>query len=340
MRCIQTRLCTSREPLAEKSARAVRREAVGNTGLLCAGRLPYFLLSFAGPKSEAEEIKRRLTEFLSDELKLNLSQTKTLITHGRTARARFLGYAIEVQQCDTWRDAQGRRSANSEIALLIPREVLQGLCARYMRKGKSIHRGELIMNSDFDIVAHFQSEYRGYVQYYALARNLCRMNRLRWIMETSLLKTLANKYKSTVTKMAKRYAATITTPYGSRQGLRVVVERDGKQPLIAEFGGIPLRTQRQVAHIADRRVTLGHTRTELIQRLLAETCELCGSQTDVEVHHVRKLADLKQPGRKAKPFWVQRMAALKRKTLVVCNTCHIAIHRGETRPEWISYAGR
>jgi hypothetical protein len=297
-------------------------------------------LSFAGPKSEAEEIKRRLAEFLSDELKLNLSQTKTLITHGRTQRARFLGYDIEVQQCDTWRDVQGRRSANSEIALLIPREILQGLCARYMRKGKPIHRGELIMNSDFDIVVRYQSEYRGYVQYYVLARNLREMNRLHWIMETSLLKTLANKYKSTVNKMAKRYAATITTPYGSRKGLRVVVERDGKHPLIAEFGGIPLRTQRQVAHIADRLVTLGYTRTELIQRLLAETCELCGSQMDVEVHHVRKLADLKQPGRKAKPFWVQRMAALKRKTLVVCNTCHIAIHRGETRPEWIEYTRR
>ena len=222
-----------------------------------------FLLSFAGPKSEAEDIKRRLTEFLSDELKLNLSQTKTLITHGRTQYARFLGYDIGVQQCDTWRDAQDRRNVNSEIGLLIPREVLQRLCVRYMRKGKPIHRGELILNSDFDIVARYQSEYRGFVQYYALARNLYQLNRLHWIMETSLLKTLANKYKSTVTKMAKRYAATIVTPDGPRRGLRVVVKRDGKQPLVAEFGGISLRTKRQVTHIVDGIVTRGHTRTEL-----------------------------------------------------------------------------
>ena len=174
-----------------------------------------FLLSFAGPKSEAEEIKRRLTEFLRDELKLHLSQAKTLITHGRTERARFLGYDIEVQQCDTWRDVLGRRSVNSVIALLVPREVLLGLCARYMRNGKPIHRGELVLNSDFDIVARFQSEYRGYVQYYALARNLRQLNRLHWIMETSLLKTLANKYRSTVNKMVKHYAATITTQDGA-----------------------------------------------------------------------------------------------------------------------------
>ena len=247
-----------------------------------------FLLSFAGPRSEAEDIKRRLTEFLSDELKLNLSQTKTLITHGRTQYARFLGYDIGVQQCDTWRDAQDRRNVNSEIGLLIPREVLQRLCVRYMRKGKPTHRGELILNSDFDIVARYQSEYRGFVQYYALARNLYQLNRLRWIMETSLLKTLANKNKSTVTKMAKRYAATIVTLDGPRRGLRVVVKRDGKQPLVAEFGGISLRTKRQVTQIADRIVTRGHTRAELIQRLLADTCELCGSHTDIEVHHVRK----------------------------------------------------
>ena len=140
--------------------------------------------------------------------------------------------------------------------------------------------------------------------------------------------------------MAKRYAATIVRPDGPRKGLRVVVKRDGKQPLVAEFGGISLRTQRQATPIVDRVVTRGHSRNELIQRLLADTCELCGSHTDVEVHHVRRLADLKQPGRKEKPFWIQRMAALRRKTLVVCNTCHLAIHRGETRPEWREYTGR
>ena len=42
------------------------------------------LLGFAGPKAEAEEIKRRLAQFLHDDLKLELSETKTLITHART----------------------------------------------------------------------------------------------------------------------------------------------------------------------------------------------------------------------------------------------------------------
>jgi group II intron reverse transcriptase/maturase len=292
------------------------------------------LLAFAGPRSEAEEIERKLTDFIGKELKLELSQTKTRITHGRTEHARFLGYDIRVQQCDAWRDSRGYRNANGEIALSVPPEVLQSLCTRYMREGKPIHRGELIMLSDFDIVVRYQAEYRGYVQYYALAQNRYQLDKLRWIMQTSLLKTLANKHKSTVPKMAKRYAATIETAHGPMKGLRVRVDREGKAPLTAEFGGIPLRVQKQVAHLTDRVITLGYHRSELIQRLLTEICELCGSSEYIEVHHVRRLADLKRKGRKEKPLWVQRMAALRRKTLVVCKACHHAIHRGESRASW------
>ena len=64
-----------------------------------------------------------------------------------------------------------------------------------------------------------------------------------------------------------------------------------------------------------------------MQRLLAKKCELCGAEGSCQVHHVRKLADLNQPGRSEKPLWVKRMAARRRKTLVVCQSCHEAIHR-------------
>jgi len=39
------------------------------------------LLGFAGPKAEAEEIKQQLAQFLRDNLMLDLSADKTLITH-------------------------------------------------------------------------------------------------------------------------------------------------------------------------------------------------------------------------------------------------------------------
>ena len=202
-----------------------------------------FLLSFAGPKQEAEKIKEKLAAFLRDELRLELSQAKTLITHASQENAYFLGYQIAVQYNDTWRDSRGQRNANGEISLKMPKTSLQNMCARYMRNGKPIHLGCLTLNSDFDIVARYQSEYRGFVQYYALAQNLYTANKLRWIMQTSLLKTLAMKHKSTLTKMAKKYAAIIQTEHGKMNGIRVEVHREGKKPLKAEFGGIPLRTK-------------------------------------------------------------------------------------------------
>jgi hypothetical protein len=77
-----------------------------------------------------------------------------------------------------------------------------------------------------------------------------------------------------------------------------------------------------------------YARNDLITRLQAETCELCGSTEHIEVHHVRKLADLKDKwsGRKEKPKWVTTMIALQRKTLIVCRKCHKAIHAGRPLP--------
>jgi len=293
-----------------------------------------FLLSFAGPKQEAEKIKEKLAAFLRDELRLELSKAKTLVTHANQENAYFLGYQIAVQYNDTWRDSRGQRNANGEISLKMPKTSLQNMCARYMRNGKPIHLGRLTLNSDFDIVARYQSEYRGFVQYYALAQNLCTANKLRWIMQTSLLKTLAMKHKSTRTKMAKKYAAIIQTEHGKMNGIRVEVHREGKKPLKAEFGGIPLRTKLRVANITDKVLKLKFGRSELIQRLLAEQCELCGSYEDIEVHHIRKLSDLKVAGQKEKPLWKKRMSAIRRKTLIVCKACHSAIHNGKPRAEW------
>ena len=165
---------------------------------------------------------------------------------------------------------------------------------------------------------------------YLLAHNVGWFSKLKWVSETSLLKTLAGKHKSSVAAMARKYKATTETIKGPRKCLKVVVQRGDKKPLIAQFGGIPLQ-RKQDAILGDRQPQfLMRNRSELLQRVLADTCELCGSREHVEVHHIRKLADLKKPGRKEKPEWVKQMATRRRKTLVVCRQCHEDIHAGKT----------
>lgn len=287
------------------------------------------LLGFAGPKHEAEEITDKLRVFLRDRLKLELSADKTLITHAGDKAARFLGYEICRMHADDKRDDRNRRSVNGHIMLRVPWDVIVALSARYERRGKPEVRIPMLDDDDFSIVGRYGAELRGYVNYYALAHNVGKLSRLKWAMETSMLKTLANKHKSTVTAMARKYRTKTATPTGVLTCFRVEVNRGaGKRPLVAQFGGIALRRRTEAVLIDQQSPTTYAKGTELLKRLLADECEVCGSTHNCQVHHIRKLADLQRPGRKEVPGWVRLMAMRKRKTLVVCHDCHAAIHAG------------
>jgi group II intron reverse transcriptase/maturase len=279
------------------------------------------LPGFTGPKAEAEEIKARLAQFLHDDLKLDLNQTKTLVTHGRSSAARFLSYEITVQH------SRDRPNVNGGIRLRVPPAVIKAKCAPYLAHGQPERRTALMNLPDRLIISTYGAEYRGIAQYYLLAGDVWRLNRLEWAAQTSMLKTLAAKHGSTVTKMARKYKAKIETPHGPRTCFEASMERAGRKPLVTRFGGIPLKRQKKTV-ITDRQPVPAASRKELITRLLRGWCEWCERRAPVEVHQVRNLADLTKPGR-AQPGWAHRMATMRRKTLVVCNPCHQAIHTGQ-----------
>ena len=289
-----------------------------------------FLLGFAGPKAEAEEIKRKLSMFLRDALNLELSSEKTLITHAQTEAARFLGYEVRTWTANDKLDRQGKRSVNGVVGLYVPRDVRLAKCSQYMHDGKPIHRVEMTFDSDYAIVTKYQLEYRGLVQYYMLAVNVSKLGHVKNIMRISLAKTLANKHKTGVTAILAKYHATIQTDQGTMKCLKVEVPRPDKPPLVATFGGIPLRRKTTVL-LQDEipRAHYGWRQTDIIKRMLADVCELCGSKGNCEVHHIHRMKDLHKPGRREKPEWMKRMITLRRKTLVLCEACHHAVHTGK-----------
>lgn len=287
-----------------------------------------FILGFTGSKAEAKAIKKQIGDFLNTKLSLELSQEKTLITHATGESAKFLGYEIKAQRVNDYIDNKGRRSANGVIALFVPASVIESKCRQYMKNGKAIHRNNLLHDDDFSIVQTYQQEYRGLVQYYILAQNLSWFSKVYWYMETSLLKTLAFKHKSSINKMLAKYKTTTTSTNGRTVPcLQVVVPREDKPPLVATWGGISLSYKKK-AVIEDAPYQVYGGRTELIKRLLANKCELCGSEENIEVHHIRKLADLNKHNGKLVPKWKEIMSARGRKTLVTCRDCHHAIHNG------------
>ena len=292
-----------------------------------------WLCGFTGPKREAEQIKVEIGRFLRDELKLELSEPKTLITHGRTQAARFLGYEIVVLDADDKRDHRGHRSINGQIGLKVPLDVIRAKCRPYLHRGRPIRRTERTVNSDFSIIAQYQAEFRGIAGYYQLAFNLHRLHKVKYVMQRSLVKTLARKFRIRVPQVYRRYRAVLHTDRGPRAGLQVVIERDrGRKPLVAQWGGISLAHKTMVDNLDDHpKQVWNSARSEVLTRLLADTCEMCGSTDGVEVHHIRHLKDLHTKGRAERPEWVRRMAAMRRKTLVVCRTCHEDIHYSESQ---------
>lgn len=295
-----------------------------------------FLLGFIGSHQEAIAIKEEISEFLTI-LGLEVSQKKTLITNAKRDKARFLGYELGISIDDNKvtkykTDGRKRRSVNGNIKLNVPADVVTKWCRKYTKKGKPHQRGYILDRSDYDIVNTFGQEIRGLQQYYAIAssgRN--GLNKVRYYCIESLVRTLASKHKCKKTDIFKKH---------KRRGqgdemthIAVFIEREGKRPLIAKCGE-KSQKRNEPDYLADNIVppyVVQSTRSELVDRLLEEECELCGKEGPLEGHHVRKLADLKRQweGRKTKPNWVREMIARSRKTLFICTECHMQITLGK-----------
>jgi len=288
-------------------------------------------LGFAGTKKEAEEIRDKLSEFLGQKLKLSLSSSKTLITHAVDGKAKFLGYEVTVSRSSD-KLMNGGRYANGVICFLMPVDVVKNIESANRRNGKVIHRSAMLHDSDYTIVQRFQAVFRGIYNYFCLASNISlRMGRIRWTLEQSLVKTLAGKSRTKVCVIYKRYRS--ISPDGLKQ-LQVVIKRDGKKPLVATFAGFHINRVRKAATLPDfsiRRAwfNFGNRRSEVVNRLLSDKCEICGKRGDMEVHHIRKLSDIDRPGRRPRTVSERIMSARRRKTLVVCVDCHREIHAGQ-----------
>jgi hypothetical protein len=178
----------------------------------------------------------------------------------------------------------------------VPQAVVRDKCKRYKQQNKGMHQTALLNESDYTIVATYQREFRGIANYYRLAYNLHTLQRLKWVMEQSLTKTLATKHRTSVSKIRNKYKAELDGNGTIYRGLRVTVPREGKKSLVATWGGIPLTWDMQ-ANLEDRPAPHWNPRSELEKRLLAQVCEQCGATSltnKIEVHHIRALKDLER----------------------------------------------
>jgi len=285
-----------------------------------------FLLGLIGSKEAALAIKAEVKQFLAG-LGLALSDQKTLITHAKTEKARFLGYEAGVAVANS-RRTNKRRSINGVPMLRVPQDVVRKWRSKYTKNGKTVGRTELLRESDYEIVTTYAAEYNGVVNYYEMAVNRSVFHEVKGHFTESLVKTLAEKHKDHVSAIYRKYQR---EQEDGPNYIEVRLEREGKEPLVARFGEISLKYHRIAKHLNDKKQEHYFHRNQQSDRLLAEVCELCGKSGPLQGHHVRKLSDLikRYRRRKQPPHWVVKMSEIKRKTLFLCPTCHHDVQQGK-----------
>lgn len=289
-----------------------------------------FILGIIGSKEDVLRIKEDIKSFLSESLALELSEEKTLITHtGKSAK--FLGYEITVTRNNHQRrDVQGRlrRTYGKRVRLNVSMATLRDKLLEYgameikLRNGKEVWkpkcRSGLIFNDDLEILDRYNRETVGFCNYYLIANNCVVLHNFRYIMEYSMYKTFAGKYRSTVRKINKKYRLNklFTVKYEQKGVIksRTFYKTSFKRRTTAFNGSCDIEPY----SIADV------SRTNLTDRLKAEKCELCGATGKLIMHHVRNLKDLK-----GKESWKRLMSARKRKTIALCPSCHRLRHLGK-----------
>lgn len=288
-----------------------------------------FLIGVIGSKEDSQRIKEDIKNFLESELKLELSDDKTLITHSQKA-AKFLGYEVLVNRSNlAKRDNMGRLSRvyNKKVLLRISMETIKkklldfGVLEIKTHNGKEQwkpreHR-KSICNDDLEILQKYNYTIRGFHNYYAIANNSSLLNSYKYIMEYSMYKTFAGKYKSKVTKIASKY---------KKNGLFTVQYKDskGREKQQTFYNESFARRKPETGDNLDNATVVYHANsTSLIDRLKAEKCELCGATEKLDMHHVRKLKALDGKG-----YADKLMIARRRKTIALCRSCHLKVHSG------------
>lgn len=286
-----------------------------------------FLIGVIGSKSDCEVIKADLTKYMQEQLKLELSEEKTLITNAQD-KAKFLGYEIYVQRSESKvKNSLGRtnRMFNGNVRLHISTEIARNkLLAMNAMVIKQINskeiwwaesRGFLTSLKEEDIIAQYNLEIRGFYNYYSIANNISAVGgTFGGIMKRSCIKTLAHKHNSTMRKEWKRY----------REGQDFVVrymDNKGQEKCRVLYNeGFRRKQVNDYAECDHMPNTCFLPQASLVERLKNGVCELCGNKAPLMMHHVRTLSKLK-----ADTEWNKLMLKKGRKTLAVCEKCNALI---------------
>jgi hypothetical protein len=286
-----------------------------------------FIIGVIGSRKETVEIQEKIKIFLKNNLKLTLNDKKTSITQFSKSPILFLGTYIKGTR-ESGKKVQtvirgsisrkvrvtGRVVLHAPIKNLFEKATISGFFKKKFGRFTPTKIGWLINLDHADIIKYFNSVIRGNLNYYSFVNNKKSLGSFVHGLKLSCARTLALKYKL-------RFASKVYKKFGSRLKCP-----DTKIELFipVTFKALKLFGCNEPSpdEVIFKKWSKKLTRSNLFKR-----CIICSSNDLIEMHHVRKIGDLKMKARKnLLDFFTMQMASIHRKQVPLCNSCHKALH--------------
>ena len=291
-----------------------------------------FVVLYTGTKNEALSIRDQIKVFLEDNCGLDLNLDKTTVSNLRKG-FHFLGAFVvkrnnsgimnrALNQANNLitRRSTLRLGVDAPIVNMVQKLIDNGF-ARRNKEARVLAKGltHLIHLDHFEILKFYNAKIKGIINFYSFAGNRASLHKVLWILRQSCALTLARKFKlRTLRRTFTQYGFDLVDP-----------KTDAK-----------LEIPNKLVRLSDFKVK-GPSDEGALDRILKEkwsnkltvsnplgTCTLCGSSNQVEMHHLRKVSDVRQKIRTGNITFAQWQGAVLRKQIPLCKYHHDLYHKG------------
>lgn len=227
---------------------------------------------------------------------------------------------------------------------VLPRMEANGFIKKTGKIWKGISKRPWTVLSEPEIIQRYNYVIRGYVNYYSPVSDYpTDIAFLVYLLKYSCLHTLTQKRRTSLRKILKKFGKNVTIKYTEkikskdRETDKITVRERKKEEKLLEWKEILKIIRQNVARTREKQKdkTSISIVTEAVDEIcnvkinwrikykLSKHCAICGSEKDVEYHHVKHIKKGQVTG------FLQVMKNLNRKQIPCCRACHNNIHRGK-----------
>jgi retron-type reverse transcriptase len=298
-----------------------------------------------GKRQVAERLKEKINIWLKENLKLNLSPTKTKITNLKIQPVLFIGFSIKTynkrrftlnKYGEMTKRAGWDLIIDVDMQRVVDRLIIKKFCNT---KYKPISKRPWTVLNPEEIIKRYNYMIRGLADFYfPVLDRLTTINFILYILKFSCLSTFAQKYKTKITKITAKYGDPLKIKVLEIQKFKNKKGEVNKREVEKEYA---ILTYQDMKKALDYKKYNWNAKTMKLKvpgenvfmpmadinwrslRNLDSICAVCGTTENVEMHHIKHIRKGKITG------FAQVMKQINRKTIPLCATHHREVHQGK-----------